>query len=689
MPPVEPDTLDAARLAEIERKYDPELAFRPTGKRISLFIGALLVAMSIYEFYASGFGLIRELTHRGIYLAFMLFLVFMLFSARKATTNTLPALRTYRFGGVPLWDFVLAVLGVAAALYLPLLPSDVISERVGNPSTFDVFMGSVLLVLVLEATRRSVGPTLPLISLLFIAFAIFGPSMPGALKHGGTSWLGLVNHIYMTNQGIYGIAIGVMAQYVFLFILFGVLATRIGLGQLFIDLAMVIAGRFSGGPAKVAIFSSAFMGTISGSSIANTVTTGALTIPAMKRVGYPAHFAGAVEATASTGGQITPPILGAAAFIMVEYLEIPLRDILAAALFPALLHYFGIFIMVHLEAKRLGLRGLDAAELPKAFFVLRQHWLSIIPLVILVYLILSGRTPDYAAVYGIIACVVVGFLNPVNRLSLTDLWNALSDGARNTIAVSAAAACVGIVVGVVTLTGVGFRLGYVVVQTASDLGGLFGSIWPLSYFAITDWALFFSLVLIAISCIVMGAGIPTTATYIILVAVAAPALAQLNVQPLVAHFFVFYYGVLADITPPVALAAYAAAGIAGSNPFKTGNTAFRLGIAKALVPFVFVYSPALLLVADGFTWYLFTVTLLGAMIGIGLLGAAFSGFLIVPMTRLEKWWTGIVSLLFVAPGVPTMMIGFVLMVPVAFIQIVRFRKAALTRAAQEPASRNR
>jgi len=472
----------------------------------------------------------------------------------------------------------------------------------------------------------------------------------------------------MTNQGIYGIAIGVMAQYVFLFILFGVLATRIGLGQLFIDLAMVIAGRFAGGPAKVAIFSSAFMGTISGSSIANTVTTGALTIPAMKRIGYPAHFSGAVEATSSTGGQITPPILGAAAFIMVEYLEIPLRDVLAAALFPALLHYFGIFIMVHLEAKKLGLRGLRAEELPKAAIVLKQHWLSIIPLIILVYLILTGRTPDFAAVYGIIACVVVGFLNPVNRLTISDLWHSLADGARNTLSVGAAAATVGIVVGVVTLTGVGFRLGYVVVQTATDMGNTVGAIWPMSIFSISDWALFFSLLLIAIACIIMGAGIPTTATYIILVAVAAPALAQLQVEPIVAHFFVFYYGVLADITPPVALAAYAAAGIAGSNPFKTGNTAFRLGIAKALVPFVFVYSPALLLVADGFTWMAFTITLSGAMLGISFIGCAFSGYMITSLPTAQRWWLGIVSLFFVAPGLKSMAVGALLVAPVMLHQ---------------------
>ncbi|MDG1280755.1 MAG: TRAP transporter fused permease subunit [Pseudorhodobacter sp.] len=662
------DRLSAEELAEIERKYDPETAFRATGKLIGGVVTAALVAMSVYHFYAAGWGLIQELTHRGIHLAFVLFLVLILFSWRKTPGTEVAAPTWYRFNGVAIIDLVLAVLGVGAAMYLPLLPSAEIAQRVGNPSSTDIFMGTALLLLVLEAARRSVGITLPIIAIVFILFALFGPYAPGALKHGGTSWLGLINHLYMTNQGIYGLAIGVMAKYVFLFILFGVLATRIGLGQLFIDLAMVIAGRYAGGPAKVAIFSSAFMGTISGSSIANTVTTGALTIPAMKKIGYPGRFAAAVEATASTGGQITPPILGAAAFIMVEYLEMPLRDILAAALFPALLHYFGIFIMVHLEAKRLGLRGLRTDELPKAVQVLAKGWMTLVPLVILVYFILSGRTPDFAAVYGIIACVVVGFLNPTNRLTVPGLIDALAAGAKNTLSVGAAAATVGIVVGVVTLTGVGFRLGYVVVQTATDIGAVLGTIWPFSFFDVPTWALFFSLVLIAVACIIMGAGIPTTATYIILVAVAAPALAQLGVQPLVSHFFVFYYGVLADITPPVALAAYAAAGIAGSNPFETGNTAFRLGIAKALVPFVFVYSPSLLLVADGFTWSAFAITLTGAMIGIGCIGAAFSGYIFATMRKAERWYVGLVGLLFVAPGLLTMGIGIVLLLPVLYLQ---------------------
>ena len=674
--------LSAEQLAEIERKYDPETAFRATGKILGFWISAALVAMSVYHFYASGFGLVRELVHRGIHLSFVLGLVFLLFGLRKSNNN-MQSKVWYRFDGVPLADMIMAVLAITAAMYLPLLPATALAQRVGNPSSLDIFMGTALLFLTLEATRRSVGPTLPIIGLLFIAFAYFGPWMPGALKHGGSSWLGIINHLYMTNQGIYGIAIGVMAQYVFLFILFGVLATRIGLGQLFIDLAMVIAGRYSGGPAKVAIFSSAFMGTISGSSIANTVTTGALTIPAMKKVGYPAHFSGAVEATSSTGGQITPPILGAAAFIMVEYLEIPLRDVLAAALFPALLHYFGIFIMVHLEAKKLGLRGLQEDELPKVSVVLKDHWLSLIPLIILVYLILSGKTPDFAAVYGIIACVVVGFLNPTHRLNFKDLWDSLASGAKNTLAVGAAAATVGVVVGVVTLTGVGFRLGYVVVQTATDIGTFFSSLPVLGYFTVTQWALFTSLILIAIACVIMGAGIPTTATYIILVAVAAPALAQLQVEPLVAHFFVFYYGVLADITPPVALAAYAAAGIAGSNPFKTGNTAFRLGIAKALVPFVFVYSPALLLVADGFTWWLFTITLIGAMLGIASLGVAFSGFLIVPLKKWERWWVSVVSFLFIAPGLITMTLGMILIIPIIGLQMKRkklFQREGISQA---------
>ena len=654
---------------ELEKKYDPQLSVRILGSKIDIVVITLLVSMSVYHFWASGFGLVREVLHRGIHISFVIGLVFLLFDWKRKKNYIKKSYLSFQ--NIELIDYIFAFLAVSSALYLPLLPPEILAQRVGNPQTIDVFMGSILIVLTLEAARRSIGPTLPLISIIFILFAIFGPYAPGALKHGGTSWLGFVNHIYITNQGVYGIAVGVMAQYVFLFILFGVLATRVGLGQLFIDLSMLIAGKFSGGPAKVAIFSSAFMGTISGSSIANTVTTGSLTIPAMKKVGYPSHFSGAVEAASSTGGQITPPILGAAAFIMVEYLEIPLRDILAAALIPALLHYFGIFIMVHLEAKKLGLRGLTQDEMPNLAKVIKDNWLSLVPLIILVYFILSGRTPDFAAIYGIISCITIGFIKPSNRLNIKDLWNCLASGAKNTLAVGAAAICVGIIVGVVTLTGVGFRLGFVVIQTAGDISNFFSNIWPISFFSFEDLRLFFSLVLIAISCIIMGAGIPTTATYIILVAVAAPALAQLGIEPLVAHFFVFYYGVLADITPPVALAAYAASGIAKSNPFKTGNTAFRLGIAKALVPFVFVYSPSLLLITGEFQTNQLIITLIGTLIGIALIGIAFSGYWFRALRKYEQIIIGIGSLFFVAPGIKSMVFGFLIILPMLFLQFLK------------------
>jgi len=649
------------KVSDLQKRYEVKTNERELKNFLKSFAFLVLALMSVYHFYASGFGTIREILHRGIHISFVVGLVFIFYSWKKIDHSK-------KNFNTPFIDIILSILVVISALYLPLLPPEVLAPRVGNPENIDIIMGSFLIVLTLEAARRSIGFTLPFICVLFIIFAIFGPYFPGALKHGGASWVGFVNHIYLTNQGIYGIAVGVMAQYVFLFILFGVLATRIGLGQLFIDLAMVIAGKYSGGPAKVAIFSSAFLGTISGSSIANTVTTGSLTIPAMKKVGYPPHFSGAVEATASTGGQITPPILGAAAFIMVEYLEVPLRDILAAALIPALLHYFGIFIMVHLEAKKLGLRGLTDEEVPKFLSVVKDNWLSLAPLILLVYLILIGRTPDYAAVISIIACVLIGFVKKTNRLTIKDLVQCLSQGAKNTLAVGAAAAAIGIIVGVVTLTGVGFRLGYVVIQTAGDIGSFFLNFIPFGLLTIEDLTLFFSLLLIAFSCIFMGTGVPTTATYIILVAVAAPALTQLNIEPIVSHFFVFYYGVLADITPPVALAAYAAAGIAGSNPFKTGNTAFRLGIAKALVPFVFVYSPSLLLVAQGFDMYIFFQTLISAMIGIGLLGVSFSGYLLKSVPIYQRWYLGMNSLFFIAPGIESSILGLFLISPILFLQ---------------------
>jgi TRAP transporter 4TM/12TM fusion protein len=501
-------------------------------------------------------------------------------------------------------------------------------------------------------------------------------------------------------------------------VLFGVLATRVGLGQLFLDIAASVAGRYAGGPAKISVFGSAMFGMLSGSSVANAVTVGSLTIPAMIRVGYQRHFAAAVEAAASTGGQITPPVLGAAAFLMIEFLNLPYQTIIAAAIVPAFMHFFGVFMQVHFEAKRYGLRGLTEEEMPKLRASLKMRWPTLIPLFLLISILSSGRTPYLAAFVGISSCAIVGISTATQgntlknwvlmvglhallvaiafgdygdqnsqiklalfglgvalaiaanklahitgRIDYTALVEAFETGAKYALAVGAAAATVGIVIGVVTLTGVGFKISFIITGAAQSMAGGLASVIPDIWASPQALTLLCALVMTGMVCILMGCGIPTTANYIIMVSVAAPTLVQLGVEPLVAHFFVFYYGVLADITPPVALAAYASAGMAGSDPFKTGNTAFRLGMAKVLVPFVFVFSPSLLLVAKGFTWYDFIVTFTGCILGITLLAAALSKYFLVEMKRWEQYLCFSAALLLIAPGLTVTLIGAALAVP--------------------------
>jgi len=661
--------INQERTLKLEEEYDPEMQMRSMVAPATWIVGVLLATLSCFHYYTAGFGLLRESTHRGVHLAFVLGLIFLVFGFRKQAGKFKPG-GFPAIGQIPIYDWILAIIAAVTSLYVPFVFND-LAFRVGDPLTIDVVFGTIMIVLTLEATRRSMGMALPIIATGFIVYALFGQYAPGVLVHPGASWKGLVNHLYLTSQGIYGIAVGVVATYVFHFVLFGVLANRIGAGQLFIDLASCVAGRYAGGPAKVSVFSSALFGMISGSSIANTVTTGALTIPAMKRVGYEPHFAAAVEATSSTGGQITPPIMGAAAFIMVEFLEVPYRTILLAAMVPALMHYLGIFTMVHLEAKRLGLRGLRPDEMPKFVKVIREGWPTLVPLVLLVAIITSGRTPYNAAFWGITSCIIVGFLNPRNRLTLSDLYTCFKLGAQYALAVGASAAAVGIIVGVVSLTGMGFKVSFMVTSAAQQLAAMVVPFVPFGFTDMAGLTLFLTLLFTAFACILLGAGIPTTATYIVLVSIAAPALGLLGVVPIVAHFFVFYYGVLADITPPVALAAYAGAGIAGANPFKAGNTAFRLAAAKALVPFVFVYSPSILIVTDGFTWQAFITTVAGCAIGIVFIGAALTGYFLTHMKKVERVVTFFASLLFIAPGLQSGLVGLVLMIPVLVSQFAR------------------
>ncbi|WP_134681482.1 TRAP transporter permease [Paracoccus ravus] len=676
--------LSDAELRAIEEEFDPEARFRDVTRPVAILTAIVLFLLSVYHYYTAGFGIPRATTHRGIHMGVTIFLVFLSFSALASGRHKSAG---PTFLGLPLLDWAFGIAGAVSAFYVPWIYEQ-LAFRVGNPNMLDVTMGTILIVTLLEAVRRSMGWPLPVIAMLFMAYAYFGKSMPGIFVHPGADWKAIVNHLYLTSQGIYGTALGVIATYVFHFVLFGVMAQKIGLGQLFIDLATALTGRFSGGPAKVSVVSSALMGSISGSSIANTVTTGALTIPTMIKVGYKRHFAAAVEAAASTGGQITPPVMGAVAFLMVEYLGIPLRTILIAAIVPAFMHFFGVLVQVHLEAKRLGIRGLTKEELPNAIAVLRAGWLSTFPLILLVFMLMSGRTPFWSAFCAISACIVVYLIQQVMASGLVDgikgtargIFDGFVLGAKQSLSVTAAAALVGVVIGIVTLTGIGFKIAFMVTSIAQGWGvstyeAL--SFLPFEIMGVQTLTLLFTLMMTAVVCILMGCGIPTTANYIIMVAVAAPVLGMMNVQPLVAHFFVFYYGVIADVTPPVAMAAYAASGIAGANAFKAGNTAFRLSMGKALVPFVFVFSPSLLLVTEGFTWGSFALAFTGAVLGILSLSAALTNWLIAPLWLVERVLLVIAAFLLIAPEPVSSAIGGVILAAVAMRQALWARKTAL------------
>ncbi len=452
-----------------------------------------------------------------------------------------------------------------------------------------------------------------------------------------------------------------------------------GLGQFFVDVATVFAGRYTGGLAKVSVVSSAFFGTISGSSIANTVSTGSLTIPNMKRMGYPGHLAGGVEAAASAGGQITPPIMGAAAFVMAEFLELPYTTIILAALVPALMHYVGVISIVHFKAKRLGLKGLPSSEIPKLWNVIKRGWPTAIPLVVLIYVLFSGYSPFMAAFWGISTALAVGLINPMNRIGVADICDACVTGVRYALSVGAVCAAIGVVVGVVNTTGLGFRLGFMVTEVAVNIGETFLPL--ISWFPLTDinlqnLTLFISLVLIAITCIFMGAGLPTTALYIMLATVAQPALGNLGVPALASHLFVLYYGVISEITPPVCASAYAAAGIAGSNPFRTGLSAFTLGIGKLIVPMVFVYSPAMLIVLpEYFTWGAFLETTLTCGIGVFMLASSVSGYLIAPMSGIFRTLIALSGLFMVAPGLESDLWAVGFAAPVIIQQTMSWRSS--------------
>ena len=449
--------------------------------------------------------------------------------------------------------------------------------RAGLPTTTDLVMGFILIATLLEATRRISNPVLPCLAIIALLYCYFGRYMPQMLAHRGFSVARIVNHMYLGTEGIFGTPLEVSSTFVFMFILFGAVLEKTGLGKFIIDLSMALAGWSTGGPAKVAIVSSGLMGTVSGSSVANVCTTGMFTIPLMKSVGYEPHFAGAVEAVASTGGQIMPPVMGAGAFIMAQFLGVPYIQVAVAAIVPALLYYFAVMVQVHFEACRLGLKGIPWSQLPPIWPLLKSKGFLLIPLIAIIYFLLAGYTPLKAAFNGILVSFVLSWLNKETRLTPVRIYEAFQAGARGAIGVACACATVGMVVGMGTLTGLALRIAGAIVTAA---GG----------------SKILTLIFTMCASIILGTGLPTTANFIVTSTMAAPALFQLGVPAMAAYMFVFYFGIAADLTPPVALAAYAGSGIAGSDPMKTGVTAFKLALAGFLVPYIYVYNPMLLFI---------------------------------------------------------------------------------------------
>lgn len=570
-------------------KYDPESNVRKLhGWRRGL-VTLIALLFSLFQLYTAQIGGLDSLQQRPIHLAFVLCLIFLLYPMYK---------KSKKRDTIPAWDFAFALIGAFLGLYWILFYNDLVN-RTGDHTWFDLLVGGLTILFILEASRRVVGKAISILVLIFLLYALAGKYMPGFLKHAGISFERLFGHMYFTTEGIFGVPLAVSSTFVFLFLLYGAILDKTGVGDYFNDLALVIAGRAVGGPAKVTIFSSALQGTISGSSVANVVTSGAYTIPLMKRLGYRKEFAAAVEATSSTGGQIMPPVMGAAAFLMAEMTGIPYWEIAKAALFPAILFFLGVWIMVHYEAKRLGLRGLKKEELPSVKEVLKKLYL-LIPIASLIYFLAIGLTPMRAALYGVFAAIAVGMIQPgEKRLTLKGLIEALATGARSALGVAIACAAVGMIVGVIVLTGLGLKF-------ANGLIGLAGT------------NVFLVLVMTMIACLIMGMGTPTTANYVITSMIAAPVLVKLGYPLLSAHMFVFYFGILADVTPPVALASFAASGIGQSDPLRTGVESTRLSIAAFIIPYIFVFSPQMLMVDTNWQEILLTVvTALVGMIGVG------------------------------------------------------------------------
>ena len=622
---------------EIIKKLDKESSTRTFSGLMKKIFFVACILISCYHLYTATFGPPLTLIHRSIHVAMMLALTFLMYPMTKKSSFTTPSII----------DWILVAASWAAPFYISTGYQGFV-ERAGNANFMDMCMATLLVLLVLEASRRVNGNVLSILSLVFVAYGLWGREMPGMFMHRGYDWTSLSNHFFANTEGIYGTSVSVSASYIFLFILFGAVMSKSGMGQLFNDMALGLAGHTKGGPAKVSVLASGLLGSINGSAVANVVTTGAFTIPLMKKTGYSKEFAGAVEAGASVGGQLLPPIMGAAAFIMAEMLGVKYSSIIVWAAIPALLYYLGIIIQVQLRASKDGLVGLPKDQLPSISAVMKTRGHLLFPVFFLLYMLFfSGTTVIYSAVLTIVVTVITAQLKKETRMSFQDLLQALADGAKQTVSVAIACACVGIIIGVCSKTGFGLTMA----NTIIALGGT---------------SILFTLVFTMITCMILGMGLPSIPAYIITAAIAAPALSKLGIEPAAAHMFSFYYAMFANLTPPVALASFAAAGLSGGDPMKTGVASVKLAIAGFIVPFMFVFSPQLMLINTTLFEGLWTATT--ACIGVFLLAVAVEGYF---LAHVALWLRLVVlagALGLMIPGLLTDAVGVVVLALTYFVQ---------------------
>lgn len=631
----------------ILQEYDKEAGYRVFDKKwIGLLVSVIAICFALYHLYAAYAIPFVTLKHRSLHVAVVLCLIYLLYPGwKKASRKKLSLL-----------DVVLALASLGTAGYIFIYYLDIVN-RGGIPSTLDVTFATITCLLVLEASRRVAGWELTAMASIFVAYAYLGPYLPGDFAHRGYTFSDIFNYMYVTTEGIFGDATAVSASFIILFIIFGAFLSKSGMGTLFNDLSLALAGSSKGGPAKVGVIASAVHGSINGSAVASVVTTGSFTIPMMKRVGYKPDFAAGVEATAAVGGQILPPIMGAAAFIMAETLGVPYITIAVAALIPAIMYYFGLLVQVHLRADRDNLQGLTKEELPKVKDVLKERGHLLLPLILLVVLLMMGYTPTLVAVATIIATIVIAALRPSSRMGFRDVLQALETGVRDTLGVAAACAAVGITVGVFSLTGLGLKLANIILMMGSG-------------------SLFMTLLFTMIASIILGLGLPSIPCYIITATMAAPALSTFGVDPLAAHLFVFYFGAIANLTPPIALAAFAGAGIAGSDPQRTGWISCKLALAGFIVPFIFIYKPGLLILESSVADIAFAA--LATLLAVLALAAATEGFLFAKMNRIFRLALIAAGILLIFPEAILMGSGLGIMIAISVLQFMKKRNGIKT-----------